>query len=103
MSDLTILPINLIVSDPNLRAGRPVIAGTSLRVQDIVIAYTIQGLSLTDLAEQYPSLTPAGIHAALAYYYEHQAEIDADIQTDDAAIQQAKDAEFGQRHKPLLR
>ena len=32
------------------------------------------------MAFQYPHLSLAQIHAALAYYYEHQGELDADIQ-----------------------
>jgi hypothetical protein len=39
MSDVTILSIDLIVSDPNVRSGRPIIAGTTLRVQDVVAGY----------------------------------------------------------------
>jgi len=31
---------------------------------------------------QHPHLSMAQIHAALAYYYEHQADIDAQIEKD---------------------
>jgi uncharacterized protein (DUF433 family) len=34
----TVLSINLISSNPQVRGGRPCIAGTSLRVTDVVIA-----------------------------------------------------------------
>jgi hypothetical protein len=32
----------------------------------------------------YPDLTPAQIHAALAYYYDNRDEIDAELAEDEA-------------------
>jgi uncharacterized protein (DUF433 family) len=42
----TILQISGIISDPKIRGGRPVIAGTGLRVSDVV-AYHLYGDKLT--------------------------------------------------------
>jgi hypothetical protein len=33
-----------------------------------------------EMHEQYPHLSLGQIHAALSYYYEHQSEIDAEIE-----------------------
>ncbi len=36
------------------------------------------------IREAYPDLTPAQIHAALAYYYDNREEIDAELNEDGA-------------------
>jgi uncharacterized protein (DUF433 family) len=59
MSDVTILSIDLIVSDLSIRGGRPIIAGTTLRVQDIAAGYVFKGYSADDLVSQYPQITHA--------------------------------------------
>jgi uncharacterized protein (DUF433 family) len=76
--DITIHSINHIVSNPKIRKGRPIIAGTTLRVMDVAMAKMFHRQSPDELATGY-GLSLAQIHAALAYYYEHKAEIDADI------------------------
>ncbi len=102
MSDITVLAINLIVSDPKIRGGRPIIAGTGLRVQDIVAGYIYKGYSVDDLVMHYPQINHAQIHAALAYYYAHQDEINAQVAADEGFAQQAKEQGLGQRHSPVL-
>jgi uncharacterized protein (DUF433 family) len=103
MSDPTVLAINLIVSHPDIRGRRPIIAGTTLRVQDIAIAHLYKGYTLPEVVRQYPTVTFAQIHAALAYYYEHQDEVDRQIEADEQLIQEAKEKGIGQRHPPVLR
>ncbi len=74
----TILTIEHIVSDPDIRFGKPHIAGTRLCVQDIVIAHLINDSSLDWVMEQF-DLTLGQIYAALSYYYDHRAEIDESV------------------------
>jgi uncharacterized protein (DUF433 family) len=77
-----VLSIDVIVSDPKIRRGRPVIKGTGIRVMDLVGYHTGEDkMKASELAEAY-ALDIGLIHAALAYYYLHQDEIDADIQAD---------------------
>jgi uncharacterized protein (DUF433 family) len=81
------LYIDTIVSDPTIRGGRPVIAGTGLTVADIMLAHTSgDKLSVEEIAAHY-RLTAGQVHAALAYYYLHQEEIDARIRADDEAAE----------------
>lgn len=71
------LPIDTIVCDPDVRGGRPIVAGTSLRVSDIATYHIFGGLSPEELAVQF-HLDLAQVHAALSYYFTHrtvQAEI----------------------------
>ena len=54
------------------------IIGSRSKVRQIVMDVR-NGLLPADIHEQYPHLSMAQIHAALAYYYDHRAEIDAEI------------------------
>jgi uncharacterized protein (DUF433 family) len=102
MSDVTVLSIDMIVSNPKVRSGRPIIAGTTLRVQDIVIGYLYKGYSVDDLVMHYPQVNHAQVHSALAYYYAHKDEIDKHIKADDELYQQAKAQGLGHQHPPVL-
>jgi len=102
MSDVTVLAINLIVSNPNVRSGKPIIDGTTLRVQDVVEAHFGKHYQVEEIAQQY-RLTLAQVHAALTYYYQHQDEIDGQIGADLAFAEQAKEQGLGQRHPPIFR
>jgi uncharacterized protein (DUF433 family) len=55
----------------------PCIDGTRHRVIDIVADHVAHGYSAGQIVEHYPDLTPAQVYAALTYYYDHQAELDA--------------------------
>jgi uncharacterized protein (DUF433 family) len=73
-----------IVTDPRAMSGRPCIAGTRVRVMDLVGAYQA-GVSDERLQEYFSTraLTLSEIHAALAYYHDHQEEIDAAFAEDE--------------------
>lgn len=60
--------------------NRPLIEGTRMKVRELVKDYMAYGWSPEEMQWQHPHLTMAQIHAALSYYYDHQSEIDADIQ-----------------------
>jgi uncharacterized protein (DUF433 family) len=63
-----------------LRDGKvPEIAGTTMKVIELVTAQQAYGWSPDELAFQHPYLTMGQIHSALAYYWDHQAELDEDI------------------------
>jgi uncharacterized protein (DUF433 family) len=59
--------------------GCPIIKGTRTPVKTIV-GYYKMGLSVEEILEGLPHLSPAQIFAALSYYYDHQAEIEQDIE-----------------------
>jgi uncharacterized protein (DUF433 family) len=52
--------------------GKPCVAGTRVRVQDIYVWHEIQGKSPDEIASAYPQLTLADIYAALAYFWDHR-------------------------------
>jgi uncharacterized protein (DUF433 family) len=63
-------------------AGVARIAGKRTKVIQIVMDKMAQGWGPEEIHAQYPHLTLAEIHAAFAYYYDHQAEFDAQISQD---------------------
>lgn len=69
-----------ITKDSRVQGGRAVIVGSRISVSDIVYWYK-QGKDVHEILEFYPHLTLAQIHDALAYYYDHQTEIDEEITT----------------------
>jgi uncharacterized protein (DUF433 family) len=58
----------------------PEIAGTTMKVVELVVEQQAYGWSLEDLHFQHPYLTLGQIHSALAYYWDHREELDRDIQ-----------------------
>lgn len=58
----------------------PVIAGTTMKVIELVLDHLAYGWSPEELHFQHPHLTMGQIHSALAYYWDHQAELDQDIE-----------------------
>lgn len=52
---------------------------TKVKVIEVVIDKIVHGSSPEEMHFQYPHLSLAQIHAALAYYYDNQAELEAEI------------------------
>ncbi len=67
-----------ITSDPGIAEGRPVIKGTRITVNCIAGYYQL-GMTIDEILESLRHLTPSQVHSALAYYFDHQDEIDADL------------------------
>jgi uncharacterized protein (DUF433 family) len=65
---------------PGYRGGRAIIAGTNFPVSSVAIYILRQGMLPEELVRRFPHLTLARIYDALSYYYDHQAEIDAEIE-----------------------
>lgn len=63
----------------NICGGRPVIKATRFPVSSVVIAYQ-RGLPAEEILQEFPQLTPAQVYGALAYYFDHQNEINAEIE-----------------------
>ncbi len=74
---------------PGVAGGKPRIAGHRITVQNVVIWHERMGISADEIATEY-DLTLAEVYAALAYYYDHRAEIDAMIQADESFIAQLR-------------
>ena len=58
----------------------PLIADTNMKVEELVLDAIVYHWSPEALQTAHPSLTLGQIHSALAYYYDHKAEMDTDIE-----------------------
>lgn len=68
---------------PDIRGGKPRLLGTRITVDDVVLMHFRLGQSLEEIAGKY-SLSLASVYAAMAYYYDHQDEVDQRIEADKA-------------------
>jgi uncharacterized protein (DUF433 family) len=83
--------------------GDAKLIGHRIKVKHIVGLVRYQGYTAGQIqSEAYPHLSLAQIHAALAYYYDHQADIDRRMEEDKAFAErehqkQVADPEYQQR------
>jgi uncharacterized protein (DUF433 family) len=94
------LPIEGIVSNPDVRGGKPIIDGTGLRVMDVAARVRFHHETPQQIADGF-EITMAQVHAALAYYFAHQAAIDHELDDEIVSITDAKEKGLGQRRPPL--
>lgn len=59
--------------------GVPIITGTRTKVVEIVLDHLAHGSDAREIHREFPLLALGAIHSALAYYYDHQTEMDEDI------------------------
>lgn len=77
--------------DAGIRGGKPCIVGTRITVGDVVLMHLRLGQSLEQIAGHY-DVSLAALHAAMTYYYDHQAEIDRTMQEEDSAFRTLREA-----------
>lgn len=75
---MNVLDIAHIVSDPHVLHGEPTIAGHRIAVAHVAVWVVYRGATPQEIATEF-HLTLGEIYAALAYYYDHKQEMDAQI------------------------
>ena len=70
----------------------PMIAGTTMKVIELVLDHLAYGWSPEELHFQHPYLTMGQIYSALSYYLDHKAELDQDIEQRLQRIDQMQQA-----------
>jgi uncharacterized protein (DUF433 family) len=68
-----------IEKDINKYEGKAVIKGTRIPVASIVNHYR-SGMSIEEILEGYPNITPAQLFDALSYYFDNKEVIDKEIE-----------------------
>jgi uncharacterized protein (DUF433 family) len=70
------------IAPPHIRhdeRGTAWIDDTNVKVIEVVLDRLAYGWSAEEIHFQHPDLSLAQIHAALSYYYDHQAALDEEI------------------------
>lgn len=70
--------LSLYTSNPNIAHGDPIIKGTRIAVRTIA-GYYQMGMNVDEILTTLAHLSAAQVHSALAYYFDHQAEIDKEL------------------------
>lgn len=70
----------------------PTIAGTTMKVVELIIEKKVFGWSPEELQNEHPYLTMGQIHSAMAYYYDHIDEMERDIQQRSKNVQELRQA-----------
>lgn len=68
-----------IEKDPAKYEGKAVIKGTRIPAASIINHYR-SGMSVEEILEGYPSISPAQLFDALSYYFDHKEEIDRGLE-----------------------
>jgi uncharacterized protein (DUF433 family) len=78
-----------IMLDPD---GAAVIDGTTMKVKELVLEHVAYGWSAEQLHREHPYLMLSQVHAALAYYFDHQSQLDLEIEQDLKMVEEMSEA-----------
>ncbi len=67
---------HIVISEDNIL----IVAGTTMKIVELVAERTAYGWSPEELRFQHPYLTLGQIYPALAYYWDHVKELDNDLE-----------------------
>ena len=68
-----------ITTNQRIAGGSPIIKGTRIAVRTIA-GYYQMGMSVDEILTTLQHLSPSQVHSALAYYFDHQQEIDRELE-----------------------
>jgi len=89
------IPIVSTVAPPHVNLDERGVAwidDTNVKVIEVVLDRLAYGWSPEEIHFQHPDLSLGQIHAALAYYYDHQAELDKVIASESEHVRRLRDA-----------
>lgn len=70
--------------------GKPHVLGHRVKVKHIAEWHLRLGMSPSQIVEAHPTLSLSQVHAALAYFYDHQAEIEREMVEEDEVHERLK-------------
>lgn len=65
---------SIIVVEPGIRSGKPIIRGTRITVYD-VLSYLASGMSHKEIIEEFPPLTEEDILACLSFAADRERQV----------------------------
>src|SRR5688500_7278162 len=83
---ITMAPSHIEIDDKGVAR----VAGTRMKVRMIAEQHRYNGTTPEQMREQWPHLSLAQIYSALSYYYEHQTELDAEIERVAAEVERLR-------------
>lgn len=86
---------------PGVCGGKPRVISHRITVQDIAVWHERLGKSADDICTEH-DLSLADVYAALAYYFDHRAEIDADIAQSEAFLAAVRAGHSSNLQKKLM-
>lgn len=89
----------LILND----SGTPVIEGTTMKVVELILGNKAYGWSPEEMHFQYPHLSLGQIYSALAYYSDHQEEVEQELKKRLKEVNQLEKASKPSSLKARLR
>ena len=81
--------ITKVETVPHIRLDeqdRPWIDDTNIKVIEVALDHLAYGWNAETIQENHPHLSLAQVYAALAWYYDHQAQMDAEIERQDERL-----------------
>ncbi len=83
--------------------GVPFIEGTTMKVVELIVSHLTYGWSPAELHFQYPHIALSKIYSALAYYWDHDETLDADIKRRFEQVEELRRAASPSRIAQKLR
>ena len=62
------------------KSGVAWIDATKVKVVEVILDHLAYGHSAEEIHLQHPQMSLARVHAAFAYYYDHQADLDKELE-----------------------
>jgi uncharacterized protein (DUF433 family) len=83
--------------------GTPTVSGTRLTVKHVAAQHRYNGKGPEELVDAFPPHTLGEMYSALAYYYDHKADMDQQMDKDEHDFEEARTAaaETSPVHKKL--
>ena len=72
---------------PDICGGKPCIAGSRIRVQDVYVWHDLQGQSVDEIVTKFPQLTHADVYAALAHFWDNRQAILEEMKAGDEWVE----------------
>ena len=85
---------------PGIAGGKPRISGHRITVENVVVWHERMGLSADEISADY-DLALADVYAALAYYFDHRADIDESIREGGAFAEVLRERTTSQLNRKL--
>jgi uncharacterized protein (DUF433 family) len=60
-------------------SGTPFITGSTMKLVELITSVRAYGWSPEQLKDNYPHLSMSQIYSAMAYYWDHKPEVDAEV------------------------